>query len=164
ARPRLGRYPYSRNWAYSLQRLTGLAAFAFIGYHLYQFQIQILLGRMQDRDVFPELCSRLSGTGPAGIPYAAIGYLVGIAAVVYHLANGLHGFCFSWGITTSRRAARVASAAFGLFGIALFALAASTIIYFATGSRLVLTFQGASELAPPVSCEHLKDAVARVSG
>lgn len=163
ARPKLGQYPYSRNWAYTLQRLTGFVAFAFIAYHLYDFRVQVLLGSMSERDVFPELCAKLSSTAAGGVPLVAIVYLIGAAAVVYHLANGLYGFCFSWGITLSRRATRLASAAFGLLGIALFALAAGTIIYFATGSSVVLSRGLDGEALPPVTCEHVRDvAAARV--
>jgi succinate dehydrogenase / fumarate reductase, cytochrome b subunit len=63
-------------------------------------------------------------------------YIVGIAASVFHLANGLWGFCFSWGITVSRRAQRSAATVFGLLGLVLFLLGANTAIYFATGSEL----------------------------
>jgi hypothetical protein len=84
----------------------------------------------------------------------AVIYLVGIAAAVFHLTNGLYGFCFSWGITLSRRATRLASAAFGLFGLALFVLGANTVIYFATGSRLLLSVDGHPHAGPPaVGCD-----------
>ena len=160
-RPNVGRYPYSRNWAYTLQRLTGLLAFAFIAYHLWQFRIQVLLGRIDQTDLFPELCARLSATTAGGIPLYAIVYLVGIAAAVFHLTNGLYGFCFSWGITLSRRATRLASAAFGVVGLCLFVLGANTVIYFATGSRLLLSVEGHPHAgAPPVSCEKLSTRVA----
>ena len=38
-----------------------------------------------------------------GVPWAATGYLVGLAAAVFHFANGLSGFAISWGITGDPR-------------------------------------------------------------
>lgn len=139
ARPNAGSYPYSKNWMYVLQRVTGIVALLFIGYHFWHFRLRLLLGELAHEDVFTELCASLSSTVPGGIPVVALVYLVGVATSAFHLANGLYGFCFSWGITTSQRASRLASAAFGLFGIVLFVLGANTVIYFATGSRLVLS-------------------------
>ncbi|MEB2312661.1 MAG: succinate dehydrogenase cytochrome b558 subunit [Sorangiineae bacterium] len=155
ARPNNRRYPFSRNWMYTLQRVTGLLALGFIAYHLWHLRAQVGLGTMERADYFPRLCATLSSTTASGIPVAAIAYLIGVAACVFHFANGLHGFCFSWGITVSRRAARSTALVFGLFGVALFAVAASTIIYFATGSRLVLAPGAASGAPPPITCRDL---------
>ncbi len=150
SRPNVRRYAYSRNWMYTLQRATGLVAFAFIAWHVWQFRIQVALGHMAKADFFPTLCSSLSST-QAGIPVVALVYLIGIAATVFHFTNGLYGFCFSWGITVSRRATRITSALFGIAGIVLFVISANTVIYFATGSRLVLSTESAAE-PPAVSC------------
>lgn len=155
SRPNVRRYPYSRNWMYALQRLSGLLAFAFIAYHVWEFRVQVALGHMQKSDFFPTLCSSLSSTH-AGIPVIALVYLVGVAAAVFHFTNGLYGFCFSWGITISRRATRVASAVFGIVGILLFVLAANTVIYFATGSRLVLSPESSAQ-EPAVTCRDVGD-------
>ncbi len=162
ARPNVGRYPYSRNWMYTLQRASGLVAFAFIAYHVWQFRIQVALGHMTKADFFPTLCSSLSST-QHGIPVIALVYLVGIAATVFHFTNGLYGFCFSWGITVSRRATRIASAVFGIVGIVLFLISADTVIYFATGSRIVLSADGAAE-QPALSCRDVGDRTASNSG
>lgn len=154
ARSNASRYAYSKNWMFVLQRVTGIVALLFIGYHFWHFRLKLLTGDLAQEDVFPELCASLSSTGPGGLPYIALAYLVGVAASAFHLANGLHGFCFSWGITASRRATRLASAVFGLFGIVLFALGANTVIYFATGSRIVLsTDRPGPSSTPAVTCE-----------
>ncbi len=151
ARPNLKSYPFARNWGYVWQRATGLIALLFIGYHAYQFPIQIALGKLQPQDVFSELCGSLSSTSSTGIPLVAVAYLVGVAATCYHFASGLTSFCFSWGITTSRRANRRVAGLSGLVAIVLFALGASSILYFATGSRLVLIWPPPSG-APPIGC------------
>lgn len=138
-RSNLGAYPLQRNWAYVLQRVTGIVSFAFIAYHVWQFRVQVALGKMHHHDFFTELCAQLSSVTPLGIPVVAVVYLIGIAAAAYHFSNGLHGFCFSWGITGSARASRVASGAFGVLGLVIFILGANTVVYYATGSRLVLS-------------------------
>jgi succinate dehydrogenase/fumarate reductase cytochrome b subunit (b558 family) len=154
ARPKLASYPYSKNWMYVLQRVTGIVALAFIGWHFWQLRFRLLTGELAHEDVFPLLCAELSSTGPGGVPWIALAYLAGVAASAFHLANGLSGFCFSWGITRSRRATRWASAAFGLFGIVLFAIGANTVIYFATGSRIVLSTERIDPNQPPrLTCE-----------
>lgn len=153
AKSNAGRYPYSANWMFVLQRVTGIVALLFIGYHFWHFRLRLLIGELAAEDVFPELCASLSSTGPGGVPFVALAYLLGVAASAFHLANGLYGFCFSWGITVSRRATRVCAAAFGVFGILLFALGANTVIYFATGARLVLSSDAASSSdQPPLTC------------
>lgn len=157
-RPNASRYPYSRNWMYTLQRITGIVAFAFIAYHFWELRVQVSLGHMEKADFFQHLCSSLSSTTRSGIPVLAIFYLVGVAAAVFHFANGLYGFCFSWGITVSRRATRIGAVVFGLFGLALFVMAANTVIFFATGSRLVLAPDNHAGGPPPVTCRDLGHA------
>lgn len=136
-KPNVGRYPYSRNWMYTLQRTTGLLAFAFIGFHLYEYWGQKLAGKVTYDSFYPLLCQNMSSTiGP--VPVVALIYVVGIAACVFHFANGLSGFCFSWGIVVSRRAQRTAATAFGLVGLVVLLLGELTAIYFATGWRMPL--------------------------
>lgn len=137
-RPNVGRYTYSRNWMYTLQRVTGLVALAFLMTHLWEFRIAKALGNMGTDAFYPTLSERLSATGALGLPWTAIWYLVGIGASVFHLANGLFGFCFSWGITISRRSQKLAGAVFAIFGFVLFALGANTVFYFATGARFFI--------------------------
>lgn len=134
-RPNAGAYPYSRNWMYIMQRVTGIIAFLFIGFHLWEYWLQKLLGRMAPEQFYPTLCANMSATvGP--VPVTGLIYLVGIAASVFHFANGLWGFCFSWGVTVSRRAQATAAWVFGLVGLLIFLLGANTTIYFATGAKL----------------------------
>ncbi|WP_437305996.1 succinate dehydrogenase [Sorangium sp. So ce388] len=143
-RPNVGRYTYSRNWMYTMQRVTGLLAFAFISLHLWQYWAQKWLGRMAPEDFYPRLCASMSST-VGGVPVMALVYIFGIAASVFHFANGLWGFCFSWGVTVSRRAQRTAAVVFGLVGLVIFALGANTVVYFATGAPFPGTPSPAAE-------------------
>lgn len=137
ARPNTTKYPYNRNWMFVAQRVTGILAFAFIVWHLSEYWYPKWAGKLAPEGFYPALCENLSSTN-MGLPLVALGYVFGIAACVFHFTNGLWGFCFSWGITVSRRAQRMSATVFGLAGVLLFFLGANTAIYFATGSRIAL--------------------------
>lgn len=162
-KPNPGAYPYARNWMYTLQRTTGIVAFAFIGYHLYEYWFQKVAGKMTEDQFYPALCANMSST-VKGIPIVALVYMIGIAASVFHLANGLWGFCFSWGITVSRRAQRSAATLFGLVGLVLFLLGANTAIYFATGSELPGKIIGALGGSSEPAARTCKDAARSMGG
>lgn len=134
-RQNVGRYTFGRNWMYFLQRLSGLLAFGFIGLHLYQFWGQKVAGKMETAQFYPELCASLSNTNGV-VPWMAIAYVVGITACVFHFANGLWGFCFSWGVTVSRSAQRRAATVFGVVGLLVWFLGINTVIYFARGESI----------------------------
>ncbi len=152
ARPNVGRYPQHRNWTYLMQRVTGVALLAFLVYHVAALRLPVLLGTMEKTDFFPTLCDTLSSTEATGVPVVAIVYLLGTAAATYHLAVGLTGFCFSWGITVSQRANRLVAGVSAVLGVLLFAIGASTIIYYATGSRLVFDAPGRDAESPAITC------------
>ncbi len=132
-------YPHPRNWAWLLQRVSGVVALFFVSWHFFAMRWPLLRG-VSEHDAFNQLCATLSTTGPGGMPFAAIGYLAGLSAVVYHLVNGVHGFCFTWGLVGSRRASRNLLRALTAFGVLLFAVSVLTVVYFATGSS---PFRGA---------------------
>jgi len=134
-RPNVARYPFARNWLYTLQRATGLVAFAFIVWHLWEFRIAKLVGTMKAGAFYPTLAEHLSST-TAGIPVAAIVYLIGIAASVTHLANGLSTFAVGWGVCVSARAQRALGIVLGVAGLVVFLMGADTAIFFATGIQI----------------------------
>jgi len=103
------------------------------------------VGKLAPDQFYPALCANMSSTiGP--VPVVALIYVLGIAACTFHFANGLWGFCFSWGITVSRRSQQLAATVFGVVGVIIFLLGANTAIYFATGSRFPgLLFGSADE-------------------
>lgn len=155
-KPNVGRYHGNRNWMYTAQRVTGILAFAFIGWHLYQFWIQKMAGKMAPEQFYGALCEKLS-TPIGGVPLTALGYVFGIAACCFHFANGLWGFCASWGITPTRRSQRISATIFGIAGAILFFLGANTAIYFATGSKIaVFGTPSDSTLASVRTCPDVK--------
>jgi succinate dehydrogenase/fumarate reductase cytochrome b subunit (b558 family) len=104
-KPNVLKYTYSRNWMYTLQRVSGLIAAVFIVLHLKDFWWPKMTGAMAPEQFYPKLCEAMSST-TGGVPLYAMWYVFGIAACAFHFANGLWGFCFSWGITVSRRSQR----------------------------------------------------------
>jgi succinate dehydrogenase / fumarate reductase, cytochrome b subunit len=135
ARYNVGAYSYSGNWGYTLQRLTALLVLGFLVYHVWELRLQKAITGMDAGGFFDTLCRNMSAT-MGGVPVIALVYILGIGAVAFHLANGLWGFCFSWGITVSRRSQRLAAGIMGIFGVLVFVLGANTAVYFATGSKL----------------------------
>ncbi|NIQ01264.1 MAG: succinate dehydrogenase, partial [Nitrospinaceae bacterium] len=57
-------------------------------------------------------------------------YLVGIFSATFHFANGLWGYCISWGILIGRTAQRNASYVFLLFGLVLTLMGFATVVEF----------------------------------
>lgn len=126
--PNTGSYPYKGNIRYTMQRATGMIAFAFIAWHV--IQMHHLFGApFKDVRVFP-----LPSGGAIFDPHAATStaataiqasvavfglYLIGVLACVYHLANGLWTMGITWGVWTTAAAQRRANWLALVFGIVL---------------------------------------------
>ncbi len=89
-------YPYERNYQYSLQRITGIIAFLFIGFHVlstrglfYVTGVETNYLRMHNFMMNPLILTA---------------YLVGTLACVYHLTNGIFTFTITWGIAVGPKA------------------------------------------------------------
>lgn len=151
-RSNASRYPFARNWSYVMQRLSAVVVLAFIAAHFFEFRLPLLRGKLAHQDLFYELCASLSSTAAGGVPWIALGYLLGLAATAYHLANGLSGFCFSWGIVNGRRGLARVHALTGLLGVIVFAVGANSVIYFSTGSRFSFSATRYEGSTPPLTC------------
>jgi succinate dehydrogenase / fumarate reductase cytochrome b subunit len=106
-------YPWVGNWLYSLQRWTGLIAFAFIGWHVYTERF-LTHGKSTYADVERALAN----------PYYLAFYVAGILAASFHLGAGIWNFLCKWGLAATERAQRAAGrlgmligAAFSIAGI-----------------------------------------------
>jgi succinate dehydrogenase / fumarate reductase, cytochrome b subunit len=121
----VGSYPYMTNFRYTMQRITGVIAFFFILWHVWQMHY---LGASFGGGKFDAHHASSSAAGALQSAVVVAGYIVGTLAVVYHLANGIWTFGITWGIWTSERAMRGAGyvcLAFGLLlaGVGMSALA-----------------------------------------
>ncbi len=117
----LSSYSYTQNFLYTLQRITGILALIYIGYHAYHTRIvnalygtEISYARMQ------ELMSA---------PWMIWFYMIGLAAVCFHFSNGIWGFCVSWGITVHPKSQRNAGIGFGILGFLIFVVGTFSLIH-----------------------------------
>ncbi|MFF2480726.1 succinate dehydrogenase cytochrome b558 subunit [Paenibacillus sp. NPDC058071] len=98
-----GQYSYSRNWAFTLQRITGVITFIFVFWHVYQTRFQVFVGNITHEDLGSTMHDIATN------PLFFIFYVVGVLAAVFHFSNGLWAFLISWGITISPKAQKVSS-------------------------------------------------------
>ena len=91
---RLGAY------LYTLQRISGVIAFFFIGYHVWSTRIQYYFAKTEITYAF--MHAKMIDPLILGV------YLIGVLASVFHFTNGLWTFCITWGITVGVRAQRTA--------------------------------------------------------
>lgn len=121
-RPNNLSYPYSRNWFYTVQRVTGIILFFFITFHVLNFRFGLIPG-LNEKSVaeYPHLAYDIvSGEFRNNVIFLV--YLIGIASTVWHLANGLWLFAVDWGIVIGERAQRLAGYACIAFGLLLLAV------------------------------------------
>jgi succinate dehydrogenase / fumarate reductase cytochrome b subunit len=98
SRPNNTRYGYFENLKYLLQRLSAVGVLAFLGAHLW---LAFLHPRIVEKhpEKFADIAAEMHHNPPT-----LIVYLLGTLGVAYHLGNGLSGFAWNWGITSSRKA------------------------------------------------------------
>jgi succinate dehydrogenase/fumarate reductase cytochrome b subunit (b558 family) len=127
-------HTYANDSLYLLQRVSGVLAFAFILYHLATIWLQKLLSGLSPDAFYQTLEAQLSSTH-WGVPWAALFYVIGLAATVFHFANGVPPFCIAWRLTVTANAQRRVAIASWVLGGFLFSLGTDTVVFFATGSR-----------------------------
>jgi succinate dehydrogenase / fumarate reductase cytochrome b subunit len=147
--PNSGRYSYTSNIRYTLQRVTGMVAFAFILWHVFHmhgwFHFQTWLESVAE----PLQGARFKAYNAASSAATAIQgratlestetsvlivllYAIGVLACVYHLANGIWTMGITWGVWISPAAQRRANWCCALFGIALGAVGLAALLGFWT--------------------------------
>ncbi|KYG91595.1 succinate dehydrogenase cytochrome b558 subunit [Metasolibacillus sp. FSL H7-0170] len=94
------RFSTFRNWAFRLQRMTGIFLVVFIAWHIFQTRIQKALGAEVNYDMMAEIVAS---------PWMLGFYIVGILSATFHLANGIWAFLVSWGITQSPKSQQIAT-------------------------------------------------------
>jgi succinate dehydrogenase / fumarate reductase cytochrome b subunit len=120
----------------ALQQLSAAVLFIFLLAHLWQFSVPSWTGALAASDYYPELCAALSSTRWGGVPWVAIGYLLGVAAAALHGAHGIYHGLLGLGFIRPGRE-RVWARCCGALGLSLFGLGALIVIDLATGSVLI---------------------------
>lgn len=104
--PNVGSYAYMGNVRYTLQRATGMIAFAFILWHVLQLHwlgAPLGGGRFDPHHATSTAAETLR---PLAITLL---YAVGVLSTVFHFANGLWTLGITWGLWTSPAAMRRAN-------------------------------------------------------
>ncbi len=121
-KPNVATHPHGRNWLYLMQRVTGILAFAFIVFHFMNFRAR--------KEEFLQSPYEDVHSAITRYPWVLWVYVGGIASCVFHLANGLSGFLFTWGITVGERSKKLAGWACAGLGVAVFALGMKALFAF----------------------------------
>lgn len=117
-------YKYSRNWAFTMQRITGVITFIFVFWHFFDTRFQIYIGN----SVHEELGSTMHQI--ATNPVMFVIYIIGVLSAAFHFSNGLWAFLISWGITISPRSQKVSSRICMIAFVLIAALFLSSLIAF----------------------------------
>jgi len=122
SQPNVGAYGYERNTQYTLQRITGILALAFILFHFFTTRgwfylsgVETNYARMHDFMMNPLILSA---------------YIIGTLSCVYHLTNGIFTFCITWGITVGPRAQTLVNRACVALFLAFSVMAVVTLLSF----------------------------------
>lgn len=120
-------YPYRENLRYTLQRWTGVVAFAFILWHVFHtrgwlpgewWRNHVTLawggGTFDATNAAASMAASLQNSVAVLVAYG-----IGVLANVYHLSNGVWSAGITWGVWTSPRAQRWATVPCAMLGLAL---------------------------------------------
>lgn len=140
-------HAYGTDLTLSLERISGLVVLLFVLAHLRATLLPAWTGQLVVGSYSTRLVEQLSSL-EWGIPWTALGYLIGLAATAFHLSAGLSSFSKTWGYVNGPRAERRAQLLFRSLGIAVFVIGAATIVTVATGTR----FFGPEPPPPPGLC------------
>lgn len=116
------RFGTFRNWAFKIQRYTGVFLVIFIAWHIFQTRVQKALGASVEWDMMEEI---------VGNPWMLAFYIVGILSATFHLSNGIWAFLVSWGITQSPKSQKIASIITSIFFALLSIVGVVAIVMFA---------------------------------
>lgn len=118
-----------RNWMYVVQRASGVLLVAFIAVHVWTTRFS------GEENLYALMQHKLAN------PLWFWFYVLGVLSATFHFANGMWGFCVTWGITLSERSQQMSTWLFaGVFvllslaGInSLLAFTGTAIQYFNPG-------------------------------
>ncbi|HEY9857229.1 MAG TPA: succinate dehydrogenase [Stenomitos sp.] len=124
------RFPYARNWNFTLQRISGFFMLVFLAYHAWFMRFQ---GTPVGHTV-AQYGFQASGFGKVvehlQNPAMAAFYAIGVVASAYHFANGLWEFLIDWGFTVNMKAQQVSSILMIVVWLAISGLGLSALYAF----------------------------------
>ncbi|MBL4950925.1 succinate dehydrogenase cytochrome b558 subunit [Neobacillus sp. OS1-32] len=99
AKQNVGQYHYARNWKFFFQRITGLIAFVFLIWHVWETKVQVEFNGVEAN------YNLMAGIVDNG--WMLTLYIIGILSCIYHFINGFWTFLITWGITASTKSQKI---------------------------------------------------------
>lgn len=149
--PNASVYRYGGNVRYTLQRTTGLIAFVFIMFHVWQMHWLGGIGPLAGGKFDPHNAAVTAAEALQSSGLWKWVYALGVTATVFHLANGIWTSLITWGITIGRRSQRIAGYFCTAFGIALLLVGLGAVYGFQTFKAGETTASGNAAVASMVS-------------
>lgn len=136
--PNSSSYAYTNNIRYTLQRATGMIAFAFIAWHVFHMHGWFHFDAWLNNVAVPLAGAKFSPYNAASTGGAAMQaslviqvlYAIGVLSCVFHLANGIWTMGITWGVWISPAAQMRANVACAVFGVLLAAVGLSALVGF----------------------------------
>lgn len=133
--PNHSTYRLGGNFRYSLQRASGMIAFAFIMWHVFHMHgwfhfdawLNGVVKPLGGAEFAPYNAASSAATALQASIVVQILYAIGILACVFHLANGIWTMGITWGVWVTPAAQRWANMACLGFGILLGAVGLSAL-------------------------------------
>ena len=91
-------YPWAGNWGYVMQRVTGIIALLYIGYHVWTQRFSGISLPENPAYAFHKVQVELSN------PWILAVYVIAMIATCWHFAYGIWLFAAKWGITPGNQA------------------------------------------------------------
>ena len=134
-----GTYQYGRNYLYTLQRVSGVIAFAYIAYHTYStWGLKKIFELSTSHEAGFRAISYDAMMYRFAAPWYTAIYIIGIVAAAFHLGNGLFNFGIRWGITVGAMAQKISAYLWGSVGFGLTVIGIWTSLNFYAMSQTPL--------------------------
>jgi len=150
-------YRYGGNIRYGLQRWTGVVAFLFIMYHVWEmhwFGAGLGGGKFAVHDEAGRATAAVTTAQAIQAAWwIAPLYAIGILASVYHLANGIWTSLITWGITIRPQTQRAAGYVCIAFGVILGLIGMGALSGFRTFPTGASSTQTVADSTPAVDAE-----------
>ena len=104
AQPNVGRYGYGRNWMYLMQRISGVVAFFYIGFHIWNTSLAKYIQQWHGNPHPEDAISYAAMSGQLANPWYFAAYAIGITATC-STSPTAYGTFASAGASPSRPAA-----------------------------------------------------------
>jgi succinate dehydrogenase / fumarate reductase cytochrome b subunit len=114
-------YPWAGNFMYLMQRVTGIIALAYIGYHVWSQRFHGVSLPEHPGAAFHKVQAELSH------PWILAVYIIAMIATTWHFAYGIWLFAAKWGITPGDRARKRFGYVCATIGVLLCAMGLASI-------------------------------------